>query len=203
MFLHRTLDILIAKLLINHLILHIGGDNTHSRVLLLDNHTSHVTEDLTIKAEQANIFIFTFPGHLIHILQPLDVGVFQPYAYWHRKAVQFATRNLDIEYSIGSFLRDIPEIREKAFTRTTILGAFRKAGIWPIKQQRAFDLMKKYSAPEPRPEPKASELFNLAVLKTPTKLIEATSALSQLGDRLEARRDLFSSPTNRVINSTI
>jgi hypothetical protein len=61
----------------------------------------------------------------------------------------------------------------------------------------------KYSALEPRPELEASELFNLAVLKTPTKLTEAMSTLSQLEDRLEARRDLFSSPTNRVINSTI
>ena len=44
------------------------------------------------------------------------------------------------EYSIGSFFRDLPEMREKPFTKAIIQGSFRKSGIWPIKVQNALEL---------------------------------------------------------------
>jgi len=37
--------------------------------------------DFIIKATALNIHPYPFPSHLTHMLQPLDVGVFQPYKY--------------------------------------------------------------------------------------------------------------------------
>ena len=54
-----------------------GSENP--RVLLLDSHISHTSSDFIITAEEYNIILFAFPSHLTHILQPLDVGIFQPY----------------------------------------------------------------------------------------------------------------------------
>jgi hypothetical protein len=169
----------------------------------MDNHTSHIAPEFTIKAEQAKIHVYSFPGHLTHILQPLDVGVFQPYAHWHRKAIQLATWRLDIQYTIGSFFRDLPGIREKTFLHTTIQGAFRKSGIWLIKPKNAFELMKKYSVQELELEPEPLELPNPAVLKTPTRATEASNALSQLESKLQAKKGVFSSPSQQAIDSTI
>ncbi|KFY20625.1 hypothetical protein V493_07644 [Pseudogymnoascus sp. VKM F-4281 (FW-2241)] len=58
-------------------------DNGDPKVLLLDSHISHTNHDFIIAAEEFNIIIYAFPSHLTHVLQPLDVGIFQPYKHWH------------------------------------------------------------------------------------------------------------------------
>ena len=67
---------------LEHFAKHTASENI--RVLLLDSHVSHTSHDFIIAAEAYNIIIYTFPSHLTHVLQPLDVGVFQPYKHWHR-----------------------------------------------------------------------------------------------------------------------
>lgn len=81
---------------LDHFIYHTESTPTSKlKVLLLDSHTSHRTPEFTILAAEHNILIYAFPSHLTHILQPLDVGIFQPYKHWHREAVHSAIRNLD------------------------------------------------------------------------------------------------------------
>ena len=50
------------------------------RLLLCDNHSSHVTYEFIEFCLEKNIVLFFFPSHATHILQPLDVGVFGPLA---------------------------------------------------------------------------------------------------------------------------
>jgi len=49
--------------------------------MILDSHTSHTTLELRLMAAQYNIHLFALPSHLTHVLQPLDVGIFQPYKH--------------------------------------------------------------------------------------------------------------------------
>lgn len=66
----------------NHFILHTKSTLTSNlKVLLLDSHNSHHTYEFVQLAKQNNIFIYTFPSHLTHILQPLDVEIFQLYKH--------------------------------------------------------------------------------------------------------------------------
>jgi hypothetical protein len=88
------------------------GPDSPKRVLLMDGQRSHTTLEFVIRANKANIQRYLYPSHLTHVMQPLDVGVFQPYKHWHKKAIQHAMRNLDIDYNIASFFRDLTEIRE-------------------------------------------------------------------------------------------
>ena len=86
---------------LQHFIRHTGSSrDSDLKVLLLDSHTSHTTSQFTILANENNILIYAFPSHLTHILQPLDVGIFQPYKHWHREAVHLAIRSLDLDYNI-------------------------------------------------------------------------------------------------------
>ena len=97
----------LALIYLDHLILHTGAaTNKPPKVLLMDRHGSHMQDDFIIKATDHNIHPYP------HILQPLDVGVFQPYKHWHKKAVQHAMHNLDIDYNVASFLRDLGEIHK-------------------------------------------------------------------------------------------
>jgi hypothetical protein len=76
------------------------------------------------------------------------VGIFHLYKHWHKKAVQYATRNLDLDYNISSFFRDLSLIRENTFKPTTIIHAFKNAGMWPPSCTIAIEKIKVYSRPE-------------------------------------------------------
>ncbi|RFU25356.1 hypothetical protein B7463_g10984, partial [Scytalidium lignicola] len=123
--------------------IHAGPDQPW-KLLLMDNHTSHTTPEFVELARENHVVPFPFPSHLTHCMQPLDVGVFQPYKHWHNKAIQSVTESLDFEYTLKSFFNDLYGIREKTFTKFTIQHAFRKAGMWPVKRKPVFKLMAKY-----------------------------------------------------------
>ena len=46
-------------------------------------------------------------------MQPLDVGVFQPYKHWHDMAIQDALLEFNVEYTLQRFLADLSKIRVK------------------------------------------------------------------------------------------
>ena len=72
----------ILLILLDYIILHTNASlDKPSKVLLMDQHRSHMDPDFTIKATAHNIHPYPFPRHLTHILQPLDDGVFQPYKH--------------------------------------------------------------------------------------------------------------------------
>jgi hypothetical protein len=136
----------ISLILLDYIILHTNaGIDKLLKVLLIDRHGSHIDPDFIIKATASNIHLYPFPSHLTYVLQPLDVGVFQPYKHWHKKAVQHTMRNLNLDYNIASFMQDLTEIRAETFKKGTIHNAFQKAGIWPISCKVAIAKMKIYA----------------------------------------------------------
>jgi hypothetical protein len=48
-------------------------------LLLMDNHESHISIETIEFCRDNGITILTFPPHCSHKLQPLDVGVFEPF----------------------------------------------------------------------------------------------------------------------------
>ncbi len=145
---------------LRHFIVHTQSTETSKpKALLLDSHTSHHHPPFAILAEKYNIYPFTFPSHLTHILQPLDVGIFQPYKHWHKVAVQTAIRSLDLQYDLSSFLRNLPTIRANTFKPQTIIHAFRKAGMWPVNSTVSLQKIQKYSKPTDSQENEAQQLL--------------------------------------------
>jgi hypothetical protein len=182
----------ISLILLDHIIEHTNaGLDKPPKVLLMDRHSSHMDPDFIIKATASNIHPYPFLGHLTHVLQPLDVGVFQPYKHWHKKAVQHAMRNLDLDYNIASFMRDLHEIRAETFKKSTIHSAFEKAGIWPISCKTAIAKIKVYSPPEI-----PVELPTLP--RTPTRFQHAEDGLRHWKGKLSER---LSSPSRESFNS--
>jgi len=57
-------------------------------------------------------------------------------------------RNLDLDYNIASFMRDLHKIRIETFKKGTIHSAFQKARIWLISCGTALEKIKVYSPPE-------------------------------------------------------
>jgi hypothetical protein len=139
----------LVMIFLEHFIKHTDASpNKSKKVLLIDSHISHTTLEFVLQATEMNIHLYPFPSHLTHVMQPLDVSVFQPYKHWHKKAVQHAMRSLDIDYNIASFFRDIAEIRTNTFKKGTIIRAFRDSRMWPINPKEALKKMKVYAPPK-------------------------------------------------------
>jgi hypothetical protein len=103
------------------------------RLLLLDGYRSHHTIEFIQYCDNNNIIPFGFPPHTTHILQPLDVVVFQPYKHYHTKALNVAVRDGCTRFNKVESLSAIGEIRRQTFKESTIKFAFRKTGIVPFK----------------------------------------------------------------------
>jgi hypothetical protein len=55
-----------------------------------------------------------------------------------------AIRSYEAEYLTSSFFRDLPTIREKTYTVSTIKHAFQKSGIWPVSFKAVKKKLKEY-----------------------------------------------------------
>jgi hypothetical protein len=188
-----TNDTLAIRFL-HHFIQHANaGPDKPKKLLLMDNHGSHITAEFVSLATANNIVPFTFPAHLTHCMQPLDVGVFLAYKHWHSKAIQYALEKLEFEYTIASFLRDLPGIRAKTLKKDTIKHAFHAAGIWPPNTRKVLQNMAKYEK-ECTPKPALPQLPP----QTPCTTHEFRTGWANIQSKLQNQ---LSSPTQRKFNS--
>ena len=108
-------------------------------MLLLDGHRSHCTYKFLNYCTDADILLFCLPPHTTHILQPLDVVVFQPYKYWHTQAIDEATCTRCDDFNKMEFLEALGSIRAKTFKTSTILSVFKKTGLYPYNPAKVLD----------------------------------------------------------------
>lgn len=112
------------------------------RLLITDGHSSHITPEWVDYCEEHSIISFCLPPHTTHILQPLDVGLFQPFKHYHGREVEAAARNLDTEYARSEFLAKLSWIRKQTFTKSNIKSAWRRSGLVPFNPSIVLDTVK-------------------------------------------------------------
>ena len=96
-----------------------AGPESDWKLMLMDNHGSHVTPEFIRLANENRIRPYPLIPHLTHCMQPLDVGVFQPYKHWHDVAIQDAIAEFNVEYTITRFCQDLTKIRDNTFKKST------------------------------------------------------------------------------------
>jgi len=55
-----------------------------------------------------------------------------------------AIRSFEAEYNVQSFFWDLPNLREKTFTKRTIKHSFQNASVWPLSFQAVKKKLKEY-----------------------------------------------------------
>jgi hypothetical protein len=120
------------------------------RLLIFDQHKSHMTRDFMRVAEALHILCLPLIPHLTHLLQPLDSIPFMQAKKAHADAVNKASWLSGINYDKVHFLSDIEEIRSKAFTPKIIAAGWRETGLYPFDIDR---IMKKIGAFENQETP--------------------------------------------------
>jgi hypothetical protein len=112
------------------------------RLLLCDNYGSHTFFEFLEFAEQHHIVVVGLPAHTSHLLQPLDVVLFQPYKHWHKQAVNEATRTGCTKFDAMEFFSNINSIRTNTFKRSSIRAAWKQAGIVPWSPSKVINRLK-------------------------------------------------------------
>jgi hypothetical protein len=112
------------------------------RLLLLDGYGSHCTVPFVKFCWEHRIIPFCFPPHMTHLLQPLDVVLFQPYKHHHSVAVNDATHTGCEDFNKIEFLNSLTGIRDKTFKETSVISAFQKAGIIPINAELILEKLR-------------------------------------------------------------
>jgi DDE superfamily endonuclease/Tc5 transposase DNA-binding domain len=113
----------------------------HTRLLLMDGHSSHLTSQFLGFCHDNNILPLCLPPHTTHLLQPLDVGCFAPLAHYYRAEVDEASHYGLHGVTKCDFLQFYSTAREKAFTISNINSAFRKTGIVPLQPSAILDTL--------------------------------------------------------------
>jgi len=125
-------------------------------LLLLDGFGSHHTIEFINYCDENGIVPFAFPPHITHILQPLDVVVFQQYKHYHTKVINITVHNSYIQITKLEFLAAISDIRHKTFKESTIHSAFQKTGLIPFNPDMVLQKIKPIT-PSPPPTPGSSQ----------------------------------------------
>ena len=155
---------------IKHFEIHSAKSQTSAyRLLLLDGYGSHCTYKFLDHCEKHNIVLFCLPPHATHLLQPLDVVVFQPYKHWHAEAVDAAACTGCVDFNKVKFLEALRSIHQKALKSSTILSAFRETGLILYRPKKVVDRLQekererqrdtelRQPATPPAPRPQATE----------------------------------------------
>jgi DDE superfamily endonuclease len=102
------------------------------RLLILDGADAHISTEFIKTYIMNEIVSLSLPPRTTHVLQSLDVNVFLPLKHYHTQKIADSIQIGDTEFSKLDFLHKLATIRNEMFKDTTIKGAFRKTGIWPV-----------------------------------------------------------------------
>lgn len=158
------------------------------RLLVIDGFTGHTTLNFIEYCIKFDIIVAVFPSHSTHILQPLDVGVFQPLKNSHQKILRKSLFKGNLGFSRVDFLASFQTIYNEGFTRHNIISGFEKTGIFPPNAQPA--VMRVFSEKQ-----KQREAINPAfssLLPRETRFHQASTSVHQAREKYG---NLMSSPT--------
>jgi transposase-like protein len=103
------------------------------RLLCVDGHRSHVTDDFLALCASNKVWLATLPSHSTHAMQPLDVSVFASLKQHYRRYVdRLALISNADTISKEDFLLCYHKARKEALTTRIIRSGWRKSGLWPV-----------------------------------------------------------------------
>lgn len=108
-------------------------------VLLMDSHSAHIGAEVLKVAKDNQVYLFTFPAHCTHLLQPLDVGLFKPLKrYWRDSMNRYMSNNPRDAPNRSNFHSIMNPGIISAFTKKNIENALKKTRRMPFKRRCYF-----------------------------------------------------------------
>lgn len=158
------------------------------RLLIVDGHGSHCTDDFMYECYKNNIFLLFLPPHASHVLQPLDVAVFGPLKRAYRRHIEELNGIADTT-PLGkiSFLRCYHKARQEAITKENIRSGWKASGLWPVNLSRPLlNPMVKKLDDRPRTPPENAPGDDDLVIVTPRSSAQLRALIATHLPELEA-----------------
>ncbi|OBS16281.1 hypothetical protein FPOA_27642 [Fusarium poae] len=115
------------------------ADESDARLIILDGHGSHVSDEWMATCFLNNVYCCYLPAHCSHGLQPLDNGVFNASKAAYRKELQkLASLTDSAPVDKVNFIKAYAKAREVGMTKKNILSGWRVTGNWPISRRKAL-----------------------------------------------------------------
>jgi hypothetical protein len=115
------------------------------RILIFDGHSSHLSDDFLHLCWENRIRPFRLPAHTTHLLQPLDIVVFQSLKFWFQKELRREIFNGAEEFNKTDFFAIFQRFWDKVFkSRRIAISSFEKTGLIPLNPLRVLEKMKEY-----------------------------------------------------------
>ncbi|KAM5353284.1 hypothetical protein ACJZ2D_016816 [Fusarium nematophilum] len=141
-----------------------------------------------------DIVFCTLPPHSTHILQPVDVGVFQFLKNAHQKALRQSIREGNLAFTRMAFAVAFKEMYLEGFSAAYIMSEFEKSGIYPI----SHELVVWYILQKQLRSRKAVEPTHADLLPKEARFQQAEDSLA---DMLERYGGVLSSPSREKLQS--
>lgn len=109
------------------------------RLLLMDNHGSHLTYDFIEFCWKKRIIPYCFIPHTTHGCQPLDDTPFSVLKHYYKKYNTEAAFWGGDPSNKAEFFAGIHKVRSEALTDRTIRHGFRETGIWPVNANKGLE----------------------------------------------------------------
>lgn len=119
---------------INHFIQY-TKPSAENKVLIMDNHESHMRLDAINLAKKNHIIFLTLPPHTSHKLQPLDRTVFGPYKTYYNQAVKELMVQNHRPITIYNIAGCISKAYGRAFSVHNITKGSQVTGIYPLNTE--------------------------------------------------------------------
>jgi hypothetical protein len=111
------------------------------RLLLLDGHGSHLTEEFLEYCHRHKILLGIYPPHSTHTLQPLDVVMFKPLSTVHSKklATRLHKHQGLVPVTKADFFSLFWDAWTSSFTAKNIFSSFKATGVHPFNPNIILD----------------------------------------------------------------
>ena len=109
-------------------------------ILILDGHSSHVSIEAIEFARSNYIHMLCIPAHTMHILQPLDIGVFKSFKSFYYKACKKRIAELPNRVITTEQIASLVGTAwPQSLTPVNIMSGFKKTGIYPLNPGEVTD----------------------------------------------------------------
>jgi hypothetical protein len=171
------------------------------RLLILDEHSSHITTKFMFLAWTHRVQLLYLPPHTSHKTQPLDRSVFSPLKnHFRQDTKSLAAFTASAPINKRRFLYCYRDASARGMCARNIISGFRETGIWPFDPSKVLDdpeaILHEEALPitPPPPEERPPSPHNI-YLQTPQKSQDVRESLQKAREHV--------SPSNRALRSVL
>lgn len=158
-------------------------------MLIIDGHESHISIEFPWICKENNIIALCMPAHLLHLLQPLDVGCFAPLKKAYGRQFEELMHHHINHITKLEFLPAFKAAFNNSITKSNICAGFQGTGLVPLNPEA---VLSKFDVQLCTPSPPATVEAQWES-KTPSNALELGSQSALICKRIQMHQN--SSPT--------